>query len=395
VLPAARKRQIEELYRVTKERDEQTGDAFLSRYAGGSVWEYFAEGANALYSPRRDEYDTREIVRERLLEKDPVLAALVEEIMTEASVESCYAVAYVGLGSERLQEGNVDEAVAAYEKAVDRSPEEEAALGSLVYALTVGGRHDAALDWAGTAAMRAPQSGDLAVGRARVLWHGGYGLEAARKQLAEARDEVREEDRHAVDQAIGSYAWIAGDAETAVAAYGRVLERQADDPTGLWGLASAQALAGDFSAAFETYATAVEHRTGIEDLRADFARDLLRAGEVDRAAEQVEAGILLDPEHPELLALRAWIELERGQLPLASASSAEALEHGPWSDWAVYVRGRVLAAEGRDAEAEEMLAPLRKRVAEEAPPEYVYREKWGSYREVHTLPAILRELLAS
>mgnify|MGYP000054804462 CR=1 FL=1 len=60
---------------------------------------------------------------------------------------------------------------------------------------------DDALDWAGTGAMRVPDSGDLAVGRARVLWHGGYGLDAARQQLAEARDEVREEDRHQVDQA--------------------------------------------------------------------------------------------------------------------------------------------------------------------------------------------------
>ena len=93
--------------------------------------------------------------------------------------------------------------------------------------------------------MRVPESGALAVGRARGLWHGGHGLEAARTLLADARDGVREEDRHLVDQAIGSYAWIAGDAATAVAAYERVLERQADDPNGLWGLASAQALAGN------------------------------------------------------------------------------------------------------------------------------------------------------
>ena len=395
VLPAARKRQIEELYRQTKERDEQTGDAFLSRYAGGSVWEYFAEGANALYSPRRDEYDTREIVRERLLEKDPALADLVREIMTEASVESCYAVAYAGRGDERLQEGKIDAAVESYELAVKRSPSEEDALGSLVYALNVAGRSDDALDWAGTAAMRVPESGALAVGRASVLWHGGNGLDAARALLEDARETVREEDRHEVDQAIGGYAWIAGDAAGARAAYERVLERQGDDPNGLWGLASAQALAGDFLAAWETYGTAVEHRTGVVELRADFARDLLRAGEVDRAEEQVSAGLLLDPEDPDLLALRAWIELERGQLPLANASSAEALRLGPWSDWAVVVRSRVLAAEGRDAEAEEMLAPLRARIASDAPPEFIYQEKWGRYREIHTLPATLRELVGS
>jgi tetratricopeptide (TPR) repeat protein len=145
VLPADRKREIQELYRKTKEKDQAGDDAFLSRYAGGSVWEYFAEGANSLESPRRDRYDTREIVRERLDEKDPELRGLVVVLTTEADVESCYAVAYSNRGDDRLGRGKPDEAIAAYEQAIERSPEEETALSSLVYALKVAGRKDEAL----------------------------------------------------------------------------------------------------------------------------------------------------------------------------------------------------------------------------------------------------------
>lgn len=71
VLTANQSREIQELYRRAKARDEATRNAFLSRYAGGSVWEYFAEGANALESPKRDAYDPREVVRERL-ERTPI-----------------------------------------------------------------------------------------------------------------------------------------------------------------------------------------------------------------------------------------------------------------------------------------------------------------------------------
>ena len=50
VMPADDAREIQEHYRRAKERDDETHDAYLSRYAGGSVYEYFAEGANALES---------------------------------------------------------------------------------------------------------------------------------------------------------------------------------------------------------------------------------------------------------------------------------------------------------------------------------------------------------
>src|SRR6185503_3292818 len=86
VLPADDSRVIQEHYRRAKARDDSTRNGFLSRYAGGSVYEYFAEGANALGSPKRDAYDPREVVRERLAAMDPDLQKLVREYFARTDV---------------------------------------------------------------------------------------------------------------------------------------------------------------------------------------------------------------------------------------------------------------------------------------------------------------------
>src|SRR6185295_8285710 len=88
VLTADDSRRIQEAYRHAKERDDVSKEGFLSRYAGGSVYEYFAEGANALVSPRRDAYDPREVVRERLETMDPDLETLVQGFLARSDVSA-------------------------------------------------------------------------------------------------------------------------------------------------------------------------------------------------------------------------------------------------------------------------------------------------------------------
>src|SRR6185503_17162742 len=114
VLPADENREIQELYRRAKERDDQTHDAYLSRYAGGSVQEYFAEGANSYESPMRDAYDPREVVRERLDKRDPELRKLVEHFFARTDVSSSYPIAYAAGGDDRVERGHVDEALPFY-----------------------------------------------------------------------------------------------------------------------------------------------------------------------------------------------------------------------------------------------------------------------------------------
>ncbi len=394
VLTAAQKRSIQELYRRTKEREEAGGDAFLSRYAAGSVWEYFAEGANALESPRRDAYDTRDILRERLDARDPALRVLVESLMAPADVESCFAVGFTNRGDDELTRGHAGQAIASYRLALDRLPGEETATASLIYARQVGGETAEALDAAEAAALANPASAALALRHASALWHGGKGLDAAIAALEAARPAVRAEERYLIDLERGRLFWILGDGARSQLAYEAVLGYQADSPEGLWGLAAALALEGRWEEAWLRYEEAMRLRTGVVDLRADFARDLLRAGEIVRAREQVDAALLLDPEDPTALALLAWAQLEQGDPAASGVSAARALELGPWCDLARIIWARAQTSAGAPRLAEEILAPLRERLDAGAPPEYVYRPKWGRYDEVHGLPEVERALLA-
>jgi tetratricopeptide (TPR) repeat protein len=393
VLPADDARAIEEHYRHAKQRDDATKDGFLSRYAGGSVHEYLAEGANALYSPKRDAYDPREVVRERLDAIDPALRSLVEGFLARADVSASYPVAYVNAGDDRVERGRVDEAVRFYEKALGRNPSEESALASLVNALVLGGRGAAAESAAGRAVRLRPASGPVCVAAAGAAWHGGRGLEAAIRSLEAARAGVRAEDLPALDRALGSLAWTKGDTALALAAFDSALVRQFDDPDALRGRAAALALAGRWDEAFTFYDRAVRLRTGVVDLRCEYARDLLRAGRLDAARAQLDAARLLDEENPDAEALRGWADLAAGAADFAKAHADRALAWGPWSDLARIVLGGAESRRGRADAARAAWAPVEERIARGAPPGYVYRTQLATWEQVHALPAVERELL--
>lgn len=394
ILTAENKRRIQDLYRAAKVREEATGEGFLSRYAGGSVWEYFAEGANSLESPRRDAYDTREIVRERLEAVDPPLRDLVRQLMVDADIESTYAVAFANQGDNRLEYGRPLEAIGHYRRALDRAPREESALGSIVFALLAADSLDAAVAWGETGVERQPESGALAARHAQALWHAGRGLDRAIATAADALTRVRAEDQADLWKAVGRLRGIAGDAEGSAVAYRQARAYQEDDPGALWGLAEAAALSGDWTEAWELFERAVRARTGVVDLRTSFAFHLMRAGEPARAREQVEAALLLDPEDPDALALRGWVELAEGHGEAALASAERALAQAAWCDLALVVKAESERGLGRIADAERTLAPLRARMAANDPPRLIYRENWGRFDEVGTLPATLRALVS-
>jgi len=393
ILPADDSRVIQELYRRAKVRDDSTHDGFLSRYAGGSVFEYFAEGANARVSPRRDAYDPREIVRERLHAMDPDLERQVEAFFARTDVSGSYPVAYAAGGDDRVERGRVDEALPFYRKALSARPDEETALVSYANALELGG-HAASAESVATRAVAAhPGSGPARLALADARWHAGRGLEAARAGLRAARDTVRAEDRYQVDETLGGYAWVAGDATAALAAYDSVLAYQSDSPEGLRGRASALALAGRDTAAFRLYDEAVRVRTGVVDLRCDFARDLLVSGRTSEAVRQLDEARLLDAENPTAEALRGWASLAGGRLEDARRHVDQALAWGPWCDLARIVEGGIATRAGDPAAAAKAWAPVRARIAAASPPAWVYRPKIAVWEHVHTLPEVERRLL--
>lgn len=394
VLTAAQAREIQALYQQAKARDAKTRQGFLSRYAGGSVWEYFAEGANAEASPRRDAYDGREIVRERLIAMDPALRALVRRLFALRDTRASLPVALVNAGNQKLEDGRLLDATALFERALALAPADESALAAGLYALALAGDGAGARELAGRALARHPRSGALRVAAADALWHGGRPLATeVLPGLARGLGALKGEDRYRIDLALADHHRRLGDTPAALAAYRAVLAYQADLPEALWGRAATLALDGRWDEAFQQYDAVLRLRTGLVPLRRDYALDLLRAGRRDAARAQLKEALLLDPRDPDTLALQAWLALQDGDAAAAQRGAEQALALGPWSDLAVIVQAGALQAQGQGDAARAAIAPLRQRIAAATPPRYIYRADKSAWFSVQELPASERRVM--
>jgi len=394
-LTTEQKREIQELYVRAKERDAKTGTAFLSRYAGGSVWEYFAEGANSQASPRRDEHHFAEIVRERLERIDPDLQSLIKRYFAMTDVGASLPVSLVNGAYHQLEQGRLDPALAMLDKAVAKAPADEQVLSAMLYARGLQANAPAAKELAERARRLRPDSGALRIAAADALWHSGHALPPLLPLLSEGSERLQPDERAQVDAALGNHALHLGRADEALAAFERALAYQADNPEAMWGKASALFLAGRNDDSFALYRAAVKLRTGLLPLRQDFARDLLLAGRIDEAGEQLAEARTLRPGDPQTMALDALMALQKGNAQEALATAEAALAKADWCDAAAAVRAGALAKLGRGAEAERAAAPLRARLRDGASPRYVFRPEISTWESVQRPSEHLRRVLAA
>ncbi len=397
VMTGEQTREIQELYRRAKLRDEATKNGFLSRYAAGSVWEYFAEGANSHDSPRRDAFDNREIVRERLVEIDPELQALVARFLSQQEVSASLPIALVNAGNQKLEEGDAAKALALYARAAQAAPQDAVVLTAQLSGLAMSGAEPAAVQaLAAHAQKMQPGSGPLVAAAADALWHARQSLAAVTDTLAASRPGLStDEDRYLVNLALGDNYRKLGDGPRALAAFDAALQYQSDSPEALWGRASALTMLDErWDEAFAGYEQALRLRTGLIPLRADLVQDLLRAGRFELAAKQLTEALLLDADDPRLAALGAWLALEgKKDAERALLMATAALEKAPWNDLALIVKGAALKSMGRPDEAQQALAPLRERMASGAPPQWLYRADKSTWVSVHQLPNVERGLM--
>jgi hypothetical protein len=141
------------------------------------------------------------------------------------------------------------------------------------------------------------------------------------------------------------------------------------------------------------YDQVVRSRSGLPELRAAFARDLLVAGELERAREQINAALLLDSTCPRIRALEAWSILAGGDADSAAVLTARLIEEAPWCDLALLVKARAEHGLGDSDRAARTLLHWKERVRAHATPDYVFRPRWGRYDLVHTYPAIERRIV--
>ncbi|MBI5837069.1 MAG: tetratricopeptide repeat protein [Candidatus Eisenbacteria bacterium] len=404
VLGADLAREIQEMYRQARSRMDAGQEAFVSLYQASSVWEYLAEGANSLFSPKRDRFDTKEVVKERLEERDPALIAEIHKLMDITDVTPFYAVAYSGAGDDRIERGRAEEALGFYRKAQSRDAASEEVASKLTYALSVLGR--------GTEAVAVADSGLAAHPSSAGLWLQRVGAEFVRtgdraaelQALRAARPRVDARERYQVDQAIGRAALEEGLGAEARVAADSVLAYQSDNPEGLQLRAEAEGAAGRVDSARAYFERAVRVRSGLMGLRMACAATFLMQSSrthgtpaaaplVDEAVKHVEAARLVDPAEPRVAMMDGWAALARGDLAGARKHLDKATAAAEWLDLAHILRARVRAATGDKAGASAELAPIRARLAKPMPMRYIYNPRQSYYEAVGELGYVERAMV--
>jgi tetratricopeptide (TPR) repeat protein len=384
---------IRDAYRQAKKKEAAGKKVFLSSYQGSSEWEYFAEGANAYFTEKRDDYDTREIRRDRLDKMDPHLRKLVEKFLAVRDVSRYYATGLTGAAYDRLGKEKPAEAAERIEKAYSRAPQDESVLNALSLIESIRGRSAKAVEAGETSVRLHPKSPDacLALAAARLAAEGRF--QAPIEVLEKARRRIPRRFRQAIDAALGDYYLGAGDLGKARRAFEEVLELQADSPEGLWGLARVSAFGGRRKEAAGLFEKALRVRSGILELRIDYAHFLLDSGDLETAKKQVEAARMLVPSSTHVEAAGGRAALLEGNLEEAEAHFAAALKVAPWNDLARILRGGTRLREGKYAEAEKELMEVLTQSEGDRLPAYVYDRNSAFYVLVHTFPARERKLL--
>ncbi len=393
ILTPEKKREIQEHYRRAKEQEEGGQKTFVTRYQGSSVWEYFAEGMNSIYSPKRDEFDTREIVLERLQKLDPQLIELVQGLVEETSVSEYYAPAYVIASYDRIENAELDNAVEFLEKALQRSPDDESALCGMAYLRSILEEHDLAIESGKKATSKHSTAPQPWITRSEAIYHKTGSHSDKISLLLEAREAVDRSQRYQVELAMGSAYLDRGDLRQAREAFQWVLDYQDDNPQALWGLAYAYGFNGEREKADNLFQQALRRRSGIVELRVDYANYLIRQGKYDQAEEQLTEAAVLDPVSTDVEEASGLLAIYRGDFAKAKARLIQALEYADYNDIARVLLAHAYVAGGELNSAEETLLPLLESVERGDPPQYVYVEKKADYLSVHEHPAEERWML--
>jgi tetratricopeptide (TPR) repeat protein len=400
VFPEEDADRLRNLFHAARIREDVGQPTFMSRYQQSSVWEYFAEGANALYTMRRDEYDTREIVRERLMERDTALAAAVQNYAGGPNLTACYAVGLVNAAEEALKRQKTTDALLLANKAFARAPHSEAVLKELVRINSIMDRDSVAFACADSFLAIHPRRAAAHTKRAsaRFFLDGDNRLQI--EILSRALEAVDSSQRDSVRQALGRALWYEGRYAEAAEQYRAILRDVRDDPDALWGLGVALGDGGNAFGADSAFREAISRRSGVVELRLDYARILLQGGRLDEAAAQLEEAQLLARGDPMVIALKGWYTAQRGNYKEALRLLDRALELAPEQrlPWILRldVRRHYTPPKRRDPVKRD---PPKKeaeriRLMEQTDiPAWVFQERTATYVPAKTWPHFQRELL--
>jgi tetratricopeptide (TPR) repeat protein len=394
VFPPEDAQRLSDRYQDARNLEAAGTKVFMSQYQAASVWEYFAEGANGYYSPRRDQYDTREIVHERLFELDTTLARLVEYYVKAPNLSECYPVAYVNAAENEIEQQKLAEALNFAQKAYARAPRAEVVLAALssVYSLMDDDRKATA--FADSLLIYFPKKA-RAYTRVKTahFFNDGDALEAV-KWLEKGVGVADTTEEKALRQALGDALWYAGRYDEAAEQYRTILARHTKNSDALWGLGSALGDAGNSAGADSAFELALLEQSGVTDMRLDYARVLLKANKVSEAETQVHEAEILSPDDPSVLTMKGQLADARGDPNAALKVYDQAIKACPYDRLPQVLRVEVLFKTGKSKIARKELKRLEKAMKSDVPA-WKYHPTRAAYTPAYLWPSFQRDLLNS
>lgn len=370
IFPPEDQLKIEDLYREASEKDAAGEEIFVSRYQGSSVWEYFAEGMNSYYSPRRNEYDTREITKERLFALDPNLVKTLEYYMTAPNLEACYPVGFVNAAFNEVEQGNLPRAMEFAKRAEARDPQSEVVLATLSQLSSYENADSVAVSYAKQLVARYPEKSASyrQLAYAKLFTDGDFAT--AVDFLNDGLTKTSGSEQTQLLREFAGLQVASGKFAEAVVNYRDVLAEQSTDDTALRGFAEALFWAGDLQKADSVYQVALLRRSGVTDLRLEYARSLMLTGRFADARVQIDESELLKPGDGRVAVHRAWLAADAGDTVAARALAMQAVKQYPDDALVQAISANILAPTARPA----LINNVRYSV-----PTWVYNKSESSY----------------
>lgn len=392
VFPPEDKKRIEDAFAAARKREDRSKPTFLSRYQASSEWEYLAEGANSYFSPKRNAYDTREIVRERLLEMDPGLVELVEFYLPAPHLEACYPVGLTIAAHDAVERQDLVQALSLAERAYERNPHADVVLAELSYIHSLLDHDSLAVAFADTLRELFPNKTDSYAKAADAGFFADGDGAAQVAILREASAVVDESEHWELNKALGKSLWYTGEYEDAADFYRQALDVKRDDSEALWGLAMVYGDMGSYAESDSLFTAAVQVRSGVLPLRLDYARMLIAAGRLHDAEHQIQEARLLAPDDPRVDMMEGWLKLQSGDPTQALELMKKALAVNPDDRLAGILTAEALFDSGQKDEARAEIARLESAAATDEPVWHFFTAD-SDYLPVRVWPQFQRALL--
>ncbi len=380
VLTTPEKKRLQEAYQNAKAKAAEGEDVFMSSYQASTVWEYFAEGVNAFVSPTIDQWDEREIVRDRL-GRDTALVSIVRDYLAIDDMAPYYTEGHVNATYQDLEEGRAEHAWSRLQKIDSTFSTTRPVLAARSTVASLLGKDSIAVGAAQAYIEQYPDEPDGYALLSTALEHAPEGAwkETAISVLERGLARTTLQPRYPLQLALARERQLAGAFTAALALYDSALAVQADLPEALWGSAETLAdsamisdEAAPFTEADSIYQHAVVLRSGVAELRLDYARMLIAEAKYDEADEQITEAEALIPGDPLAAAYRAWLITAMGDTARARKLLLPALSNAPVPD-ETQVLASWVGVTGRPS-----LELLLGKMAQETP-RYVYNPRRYRY----------------